>query len=324
MIDRLRHLRWVHFNTEQGGGGDGGTGDAAAPAAGDTGGDSAADAAPAQDGAVGAEQAGSEGYWPGDWRSKIAGEDEKVAKQLGRYATPAEVAKALIAAQTKIRSGQLKSSLPENPSEDELKAWREENGIPATPKDYDLTFDNGLVIGDDDRPVVDSFLEHVAHKHNLPPSVAKDAVEWWYQTQQSQLDDLAEQDLSARDKTQDELNVEWGGEYRRNINMVSGLIDQFPEGVRDQIKSARLPDGTALFNNPDVLRGFVNLALEVNPAGTLVPSGMGDPAKSINGEISEIESFMRSNRNAYFKDEAKQARYRELLEAREKLQKRAS
>ena len=84
--------------------------------------------------------------------------------------------------------------------------------------------------------------------------------------------------------------------------------------------SARLPDGTALFNNPDVVRGFISMAREINPAGVVVPAGGGDPVKSVNEEIAEIEKIMGTK--AYIKDEAKQARYRELIDARDKLQAR--
>jgi hypothetical protein len=263
-----------------------------------------------------------EGYWPADWRDQITGGDETLAKRAARYATPKDAFSALVAAQNRIRSGELKSALPDNPTEEELTAWREENGIPKSPDEYDMTFESGLVIGDEDKPVVEDFLK-VAHESNLPPDKVKKVVEWWYNTQQAQLDQIAERDLEHRQTAVDELNVEWGAEYRRNINMLNGVIDQFPESVRDSLKSARLPDGTAILNNPDIIRGFVNLALEINPAGTVVPSG-GDPGKSIADEKATIEKTMRENRAAYNKDEKMQARYRELLDAEVKLQRRAS
>src|SRR5574337_1429609 len=51
-----------------------------------------------------------------DWaaiRTKIAGDDEKLAKRLARYSSVESVVDALVAAQNRIASGDLKSVLPE-------------------------------------------------------------------------------------------------------------------------------------------------------------------------------------------------------------------
>ena len=79
-----------------------------------------------------------------------------------------------------------------------------------------------------------------------------------------------------------------------------------------------------MLNNPDILRGFVNLALEVNPAGPLVPAGSGNPMESIAEEKGKIEKMMRENRKAYDKDDKVQERYRELIDAENKMKGRAA
>lgn len=312
---------WQMMAEESEGGGDSGdvdTGDASADVS------DSVDSGTTDGDAGGSVDSATERAWADNWREEFAGGDEAIAKRLGRYATPREATKALIAAQNKIRSGELASPFPADGTEAEQQAWRQEHGIPETPDKYDLSFESGLVIGDEDKATVDSFLENVAHKHNLPPDVAKSAVEWWYDQQQAQLDAIQEADIQARDRAADELNSEWGGEYRGNINRVKAVLGQFPESVQDALMSARAPDGTALLNNPDILRGFVNISHELDPAGTITPMGMGDPMKSVNDEIATIEKTMRENRREYNKDEKMQARYRDLINAREKLEKRAS
>jgi hypothetical protein len=67
---------------------------------------------------------------------------------------------------------------------------------------------------------------------------------------------------------------------------------------------------------------LVSLALIQNPAGVVVPGAHADPSKGVDDEISTIEKMMRTDRAAYNKDERTQARYRELLGAREKLKPR--
>jgi len=259
--------------------------------------------------------------WPDDWRKQIAGEDEKELKLIGRYATPADVWKKARALEQRMSSGELKTSLPKDAKPEEIAQWRKDNGIPETPDKYDLKLDNNIVIGEEDKPFVDEFLKN-AHNSNMTPSQAKAAVQSYYEVQAKQAEARAAKDETDRVDTLDKLNAEWGNSFRPNINMVGGILSRFPADVQEAIKSARLPDGTALFNNPDVLRGFVAMALEINPAGTLVPSGTGDVAKGIEEQIKAIETTMKNNRSAYNKDEKMQANYRELIAARQKIQER--
>lgn len=264
----------------------------------------------------------AKGYWPEDWQTKVAKGDEKLVKLAQRYASPEAAFEALVAAQNRIRSGELKPALPKDAKPEELSQWRKDNGIPETPDKYDLTFDSGLVIGDDDKPIIDGFLK-AAHEKNMTPEHVKSAVEWYYQEQERQANERAERDENERTQTLDVLNEEWGAGFRRNVNMIEGVLAKFPEGVREAFKAGRLADGTAIFNHPDILRGMAALALEINPAGTLVPANGADPMKGVEEAIAKIEGVMRTNRTAYNKDEKMQAEYRQLLEARGKMQQRA-
>lgn len=259
--------------------------------------------------------------WPDDWRKHIAGEDEKELQRLGRFATPADVHKAYRALEARLSSGQLKSALPQNAKPEELAQWRKENGIPEAPDKYELKLANNMTVGDEDKPFVDEFLK-VAHSLNMSPDQASAAVQTYFDNRARQAEMTAEKDESDRQAALDALNVEYGKEFRTNVNMVRATLERFPSGIREALESARLPDGTALFNNPDVIRGFVTMAREIDPAATLVPSVQGDPVKAIQTEKAEIEKVMSTNRKAYNKDEKMQARYRELIDAELKLNQR--
>lgn len=268
----------------------------------------------------GQSQDPAKGYWPEDWVTKLAKGDDKLAKRFSRFASPEALAESYLAAEKRISSGELKTVLPKDPKPEELAQWRKDNGIPETPDKYDLKFDSGLVIGDADKEMIGEFLK-TAHGKNMTPDQVKTNIEWYYNEQKRQSDVRLQKDEEQRIEALDKLNQEWGPSFRRNINMVEGLLSQFPENVRASLMSARMPDGTAVFNNPDILRGFAALALEVNPAGTIVPSG-GDPIKTIEEEMATIETAMKTDRQAYNKNEKMQARYRELIEAKMKLQER--
>jgi len=258
--------------------------------------------------------------WGENWRQAYAGEDTKRLNQLERFQSPKAVLDAFFSAQEKIRSGELRSPLPENATPEQVAAYRQQNGIPEKPEGYFEKLPDGLVIGDADKPMFSSFAEGL-HKLNADPKIAQYAVSWYNQFQEDAAAKVAEGDNAAKTATEDELRAEWGADYRANINHIQGFLAQAPEGVADLIGNARGADGKAILNDPNVVRWLASVARELNPVGTIVPSG-GGSAKGLDDEISEIETFMRTDRAAYNKDERKQARLRDLYAARERQQGR--
>lgn len=255
-------------------------------------------------------------YGESDWRSKMSRGDEKVAKILSRFASPEAVTDSLIEAQNRIRSGGIKTPFPKDGKPEEITAWREANGIPATPQDY------GIDLGDDSSNIPLQDFLGVAHSNNYTPEQVKVATEWFKGEQARVQTERENKDNSDRIAAEDSLRQEWGTEYRDNLNRLKGTLGMFPESVRELMTNARLQDGTALFNNADVVRGFMAIAMDLDPAGTLVPSGGGSPSQGLEDEIGQLEKFMREHRSDYNKDEAKQNRLRELYEARIKLASR--
>lgn len=274
--------------------------------------------APAETAAEAEREPASQPAWPADWQAQISGGDEKLGKLAQRYASPREVLNALAAAQTKIRSGELKSALPKDATPEQLAAWREDNGIPADPKGY--TLPDGVVVGEDEREGVDGFLA-AAHEANMTPEQAQKALGWYYDFQQKQRDEIEAADRALAETAQDELYAEWGENYRSNLNRAKNFLRaKFPEDVQEALLNARLGDGKPLMSTPGILRALVQMDHEFNPAGTVVPGG-GDPIKGIESEIAEIEKTMRTNRAEYNRNEKMQARYRELLEVRERIKR---
>lgn len=254
--------------------------------------------------------------FPDNWRDELAGEDAKFRKQLERYASPTALAKAYRELQSKVSSGELKNNkLPEKPTDEELAAWRKDNGVPEKATDYINDLPSGVVLGENDKARVDSFLEAM-HGQNAPKGLVQAAIEWNQKQVETEMQERYERNADLQDKTEEELRAEWGGEYKRNLNMVNGLISTLPEDAREFISAATGPDGTALFNNANVVRWMVDLARQVNPAGTVVPGATNISA--VDSEIEQIEKVMREDRSAYNKDEKMQGRYLQLLEAKER------
>lgn len=266
--------------------------------------------------------------WPADWREKLAGDDKKLLSTLKRFTSPKTFSDSYFAMKQKLSSGEYLKALPENPSEEDLAEYRKFVGVPETPEAYSLELGDGLVIGDEDKPVVDDFLKN-AHAANLTDSQVKTAVEWYYRTQEIAQEQRDQLDTQRKQERDDALRQEYGNDYRRNLNLVGGLLDTWGEDAKALILSARAPDGTTLLHNPAVVRALVQNATEINPVATVVSGSGANAANAINDEIARIESMMGDRSSEYWQgakangETTMQVRYRELVGARSKLAARA-
>lgn len=304
----------------------GGTGGTIAGGAGGAGGDGGTNGAAAGGAAGGAgDGSASKPYWPDDWRANLAGNDEKLAKRLERFSTPAEILKSFRALEQKQSSGEFKRTLAADATPEEATQWRKENGIPEKPDGYELKLSQGRVIGEADKPQVDKFLQGM-HAKNASPELVNSALDAYYEAQETAIAQREDADTLLKQKNEDTLRVEWGSDFRRNLNMIRGLFAGAPDGFADKIFSARFPDGTPVGSDMDALRYFANLGRELNPAGAVVPGAGANAGAAIADEIGQIEKTMRDNPDQYWKGESgekMQARYRELLGVRDKLAKAA-
>lgn len=248
--------------------------------------------------------------WPDDWQTQMAGGDEKELKQIARYASPADVWKKARELEKVMSSNGVRTALPKDPKPEELAAWRKDNGIPEEPEKYDLA---GLAIQEPDKAIVSEFLKR-AHNANMTPAQARTAIEAYAEQRTAAAAQRSAKDVEQQQAALDALNKEWGGNYRRNMNVLTGtVLSKIPEAVRGLVAEARLPDGTYLLNNVDAVRGLVALGLELNPTAVVVPAVGGDIGKSAMDEYRSIQKTMRENRTAYNKDTAMQARFTELI-----------
>lgn len=266
-------------------------------------------------------------YWPEDWRKNVAGDDDKLLKRMERYASPKALAEALVSVQNRISAGELRGALPKNATDEQVKQWREENGIPEAPDKYDLQLAKGLVIGDDDKPIIDDMLKAL-HGVNANSAIASQAVNFYYQAIENAEAQRQEADRASAQASEDALRAEWGSEFRANLNSIDGLLATAPAGIKDQIKFGRLSDGTPIMANADAIRWLNNLAREINPVSTLIPNSGADISGSIDAELAKIEKNMAAPKGtpehqAYWNDDKAQARYRDLLNAKERSKKAA-
>lgn len=260
-----------------------------------------------------------------DWRVRLADGDEKELKRLARFASEADVYKAYRELEKKKSSGELKAPLPKDATPEQLAEWRKDNGIPEAPDKYDLKFDNGLVIGEQDKPLIDEFVTKM-HGENATPSQVKAAIASYYEILGKQQQELAEKDAAFKDEALEGLREEWGGDFKKNLNAVNGFLQSLPEDTRLAFENARTPDGKLIGNDPAIIKWLAATAYEINPAATIMPSSVTNPGAAIGDEIASIEKLIGDRNSEYWKGpnaEKLQSRYSELLSAREKISARA-
>jgi hypothetical protein len=264
-----------------------------------------------------------------DWRAQMAGDDPDALKFLGRYHSSAAAIKAWKDQNDAIKAGKYITPLPENPTDAEKATYLKQMGVPEKPEAYAEKLGDGFVIGDDDKPFFDKFFNDM-HAVNAPPAMVTAAVQAYQAIVEDQA--AAEEDMfaEASEACQVALREEWpGGEYKRNLNIINSFGTTLPDPVRElffgrevgknQFIQARMPDGTPVGSNPEVVKWLAAMALAENPLATVVPGAGANQADAIADEIAGIEKRMTTDRAAYYKDEKAQARYIQLLEAQEKL-----
>lgn len=326
-----------HFDEKalDGAGADAGAGaDKGANAGADAGAGKGADAGAGKDATLlaGAGDAGADAgksnipvEFPEDWRNKLAGDNADDLKTLTRYTSPKALFDAHKALRTKMSAGELKAITPFPVDADDAAkaAWRKENGIPDTAEAYEPKVD-GLVFGDADKPMLDSFKAH-AHGKNWSPGQFNEALGWYANEQQQIKSRQDAADETFRSESKDALYGEWGPQdFKANINAVKNLMSSAPTGFADRLLGARLADGKLLGDDPNALKWLSSLAREINPAATLVPPGTSDAGKSVQDELEAIREKRRNDPAGYDADKKTQARELELIEAIHKMKSRAA
>lgn len=261
------------------------------------------------------------GDWPGDWREKIAGQDEKLAKRLARYASPNAVVEALVAAQAKISAG-VKEPLKADATPEEVAAWRKDNGIPDEPTGYKLDLGEGRVVGELDKPLVDAFLARM-HAQNASPTLVNEALSWYYSEQDKFAEEQVKFDAENKAKATAALKQEWGGEFDTNVQIA---LNYLPNDIRDVFLAGRMADGTLVGDNPAVLRWLAGQGRLLDPTATVVPGTGMAAMQSIDNELAELTKLSGDHSSEYWKGPKAnqlQARMLELLRAKARAGKRA-
>lgn len=250
------------------------------------------------------------------WRESIAGDNPDAMKTLERFASPKAVFDSYSELRGRVSRGELRAvkAFPDKGSDEEKAQWRTENGVPADGK-YDIKAPEGVQINDADKAVIEKFTKH-AHSTNLPAGAVNEVVSWYLQDRSAREEAARVEFDTARRDTAAQLGAEWGAEYKPNLNRIQGMLDATIPADQGDLKENI---NKAIATNPHFARHYAALALQINPASTLVPGDRGANEGSITDGLKAIDKQMRTDRKSYDSDAGVQQRYRDLLGAYEKL-----
>ena len=108
-----------------------------------------------------------------DWRDAIAGDDPKFKSKLDRYSEPGDFGSSYREMEQKLRAGQMQPTLKEDATDEEIKEFRRQNGIPLEAEGYLKDLPEGLVIGEDDVRALYEFHGRAARGQRIPHGRAR-------------------------------------------------------------------------------------------------------------------------------------------------------
>ena len=261
-----------------------------------------------------------------NWRDAFVPEgDEDVAKQMERFNSPADYGKSFREAQATLSSNKQSVPLADNATDEDIVAFREANELPAEAADYLKDLPDGLVLGEDDLPIAEVFMEAL-HGEYAPAKYGHVLIGAYNKFQEQVQADEAELDSTQNTETTDTLRNDWGSDYRANINIAHAYLEKkLGKEAKEELLNGRYQSGRGFMNNAEIVKLFAEIGRADDPASAVRPVNAGtDSVTTLNDEIAEIEAFMRKDRPAYNKDEKMQARLRDLYDIRTKHNEKAA
>ncbi len=263
-----------------------------------------------------AKQAGAkQPAWPDDWRAQMADGDAKAARLLERYTSPDAVGKALLSAQQRIRSGDVKLRPGPDASEEQLAEWRQERGIPAAPEDYQVPILLDGKYEDLDefgKTSIDAF-RATFHELDMPPDHAEKIMSVANDVALRQMERQAETDAMRQEEAEDSLRTDWGADYRKNIALNAQFMQDRLGDDWQSFVTARTPEGLRLADDPKFNK-FINQLARAE-GGTVLQAGETSAGHNVQARIDQIRKIMSTDYSKY-KREGLDVEYGKLLDAR--------
>lgn len=241
------------------------------------------------------------------FREKLAGGDEAILKQLGRYKSIDAISRGFREAYNTAKNGGPKlATLSDKSTPEEVKAYREAMGIPEDPNAYPGDFREGYQATEADKAILGDF-KQAMHARNVPPAAASAALEWYQDFATAQQQELDGNLAKVAKETQAALRNEWGGEYDGNIGAAQQLMTAHlgKEGFEGMM-GLRLTDGSRLQDNIAFVKMMAQLGADYYGGNAIMTGDVETTAKTVQERIDELLSLRVSNPEKYKSDDVQQ------------------
>jgi len=246
---------------------------------------------------------------PENWRDIMAAGDDKILKDLQKFKTPADYAKSKRELEVLVSKTRPVPELPKDATPEQLKEWREKAGVPEKFEDYKTELQNGFVINEVDKEIVNEFLK-TSHKNNLTQAEVSKALQSWFETKT----DIEAKTMANIEQQRQDLQKEWGNNFNANVTKTLTFLEN--EGLKE-LDNAVMPDGTLALLNPKIVNYFLKLAEKNNGSNTVTPQE-GQTFTSIHARVAELEKMQKADEKAFWGN--REARG-ELAQLKESLKK---
>lgn len=256
---------------------------------------------------------------------------DKTLARLKRFPSLNEALDWAFSSDKKIADGSYKKPPGDKATPEELTAYRELNGIPETPDGFTENLPDGLVLGEEDKPIFDAYaakIHSVAHKG--PTAMVQETIKWYNDLVDATEGARQQANVAAKAAVDDEMKAEWGPEYPQNVGMVNAMLEGMPKEAQEELLQSTMPDGSQILNSPNFMRWMAETAKALNMTGSVAPSGQVD-AVGMEQEMADLAKASGDKYGPYWKGPAHptkkgetimSARHLELIEQKERLAKR--
>lgn len=270
------------------------------------------------DGSIPADKAtAAEAKWRDDWREALANGDDKALTRLKRFASPENVFKSWADVTKQKESGLLKiAALPDNPSEEDIAAYRKSWGVPDKPEGYDIKVPDGLDFGDADKKSLDGFVSDM-HAANVPKAIVQKVADSYFKIRAQEEQALYDSAIEKTTNQRVEIKTEYGRDYDRNVKLANAdLVQMLGAENAQRLAAITQDDGTKLGDNPLFVKYIVQSAMRVSDDDMLVSSNLGLGGKSVDDRIGELRNlqFGSDQQRRQFHSPEVQAEYMRLYE----------
>lgn len=228
----------------------------------------------------------------------------KAEKWLGTRSSVRDIFKSAYSADSKISEiseGRIKVPTGKDDDPKDVAAFRKALGVPEAADKYAVWQPDGAPeMNEADKEMWDEALKDF-HGANMGQRQVDAVAKAFARATAAAEKAMTQRAAAAAEKAQEDLRVEYGRDYKPNIELANRWLgEQLKDFGADAkgILNKRFDDGTALGEHPDFVKWIVSMAKQDSDAGAFV-QGVSTEGVNIDKRIDELSSLQTKDPKKY-------------------------